>query len=67
MTRPKKVLATFALAAALMGGAAAPAMADNHMPVGPQGVSTLGPCDNHMPAPGCGGPAAEAQSDNHVG
>lgn len=66
MTRPKKVLATFALAAALAGGAAAPAMADNHVSVGPQGVSTLGACDNHVSAPGCGSPAAETQGDNHV-
>ncbi len=67
MTHSKKVLAAFALAAALMGGAATPAMAENHAPVGPQGVSTLGPCENHAPAPGCGGSAAESQSDNHVG
>ncbi|MGK5630843.1 hypothetical protein [Streptomyces sp. URMC 123] len=30
MTHPKRILVTFAIAAAIAGGAAAPAMADNH-------------------------------------
>ncbi|MBN3928890.1 hypothetical protein IQ279_04405 [Streptomyces verrucosisporus] len=65
MTRSKKVLAAFVLAAALTGGAAAPAMAENHVSVGPQNTSAPMPCENHVSTTGCGG-SAETQSDNHV-
>ncbi|MCI0383842.1 hypothetical protein [Streptomyces sp. CNQ085] len=65
MTRSKKVLAAFVLAAALTGGATAPAMAENHVSVGPRNASAPTSCENHVSIPGRGG-CAEAQEDNHV-
>jgi hypothetical protein len=54
MTRTKKVLVTLAIAAATAGGTAAPALADSHMPVTPQGDSHMPVTpqgDSHMPTP----------------
>ncbi|MFK4065960.1 hypothetical protein [Streptomyces sp. NPDC029674] len=57
MTRTKKVFVTLAVAAAVAGGAASPALAtDGHTPVTPQG-------DSHVPAPPRDGHTPTAPQD----
>ncbi|MFG2657583.1 hypothetical protein [Streptomyces sp. NPDC048425] len=48
MTRTKKILVTAAMVVGVAAGAAAPALADNSMPVSPQdNHATIAPQDNH--------------------
>ncbi|MGW4393222.1 hypothetical protein [Streptomyces sp. NPDC004685] len=59
MTRTKKILVTAAMVVGVAAGAAAPALADSHMPVSPQDShatfvpldshATIAPQDNHQP------------------
>ncbi|MFI9079470.1 hypothetical protein ACIGW8_23855 [Streptomyces sioyaensis] len=55
MNYPKKALAIGALTLVALGGAAVPAMADNHMPAPPttaaalKGQAPVGPLDSHTP------------------
>ncbi|MEV0113336.1 hypothetical protein AB0H77_08815 [Streptomyces sp. NPDC050844] len=59
MTRAKRILVTFAIAAAAAGGASTPAFADSHRPVAPlDSHSPVAPLDNH---------AGVTPLDNHAG
>ncbi|MFC9534595.1 MULTISPECIES: hypothetical protein [unclassified Streptomyces] len=50
MTRTKRILVTAAMVVGVAAGAAAPALADNSMPVPPQDShATFVPLDNHAP------------------
>ncbi|MGW2077860.1 hypothetical protein ACWCOW_13135 [Streptomyces sp. NPDC001939] len=50
MTRSKRILVTAAMVVGVAAGAAAPALADSHMPVSPQdSQATFVPQDNHPP------------------
>ncbi|MFF3871431.1 hypothetical protein [Streptomyces sp. NPDC001978] len=48
MTRTKKILATIALVLGATAAATSPALANNAMPVSPQG-NVVAPLDNHAP------------------
>ncbi|MEV0259577.1 hypothetical protein AB0H82_35695 [Streptomyces sp. NPDC050732] len=60
MTRTKKAFVTLAVAAAVAGGAASPALADSHLPASPQSDSHLPapPGDSHLPV--------TPQGDSHL-
>lgn len=63
MTSSTKALVTLAVAAAVTGGAAAPAMADHHRPAPGNPITTL---DRHRPAPPQGAvPAAPRFDGSH--
>ncbi|GGU88402.1 hypothetical protein GCM10010211_63550 [Streptomyces albospinus] len=60
MTRTKQSLAVAAVALAALGGAAVPAMADNHIPVAAAPLDShlpMAPQDNHIPL---------SPQDNHI-
>ncbi|MEW1674436.1 hypothetical protein ACFU90_37595 [Streptomyces noursei] len=72
MTRTKKSLAVAAIAAAVLGTAAVPAMADNHIPGPPNTVTAqdnhmpMAPQDNHTPLAPQAQHARLAPMDNHM-
>ncbi|MFF1730774.1 hypothetical protein [Streptomyces sp. NPDC058247] len=50
MTRTKRILVTAAMIVGVAAGAAAPALADNSMPVSPpDSHAPIAPLDSHMP------------------
>ncbi|WP_031509359.1 hypothetical protein [Streptomyces megasporus] len=59
MPRPKRILAAFAIAAAMVSGVAAPAVADTHASVAPQ-------ADDHASAPWSDDRASSPERDTHA-
>ncbi|MYT31071.1 MULTISPECIES: hypothetical protein [unclassified Streptomyces] len=72
MTRTRKSLAVAAITMAALGAAAAPALADHHIPSPPNSVTAqdshapVTPLDNHMPVASKGGHAGLSPMDNHM-
>ncbi|MEK2471977.1 hypothetical protein [Streptomyces noursei] len=72
MTRTRKSLAVAAIALAALGGAVAPALADNHIPSPSNSVSALdrhtpvAPQDSRAPLAPQGDQALLAPLDNHI-